>query len=134
MYLALNGICMRIFRRAFLICQTGLLHGGAQAFGCWAGLSAFNVFFPYLRGGQFVVSIYDAAMLSLACSRGMRRPTMPEGLVIVPVSVDDETGSMKSFMVSVGTARPAWSPEISDLVAQDWEVSDLYQRIRAQCC
>lgn len=74
--------------------------------------------------------LYDATMLAIAHSQGVRRPTMPEGVVIVPLmgrSCDGESGHpMKAFLVSprAGSRCPDWSAGVDDLVAVDWEMAD----------
>jgi len=64
----------------------------------------------------------DAMVYAHARQLGVRRPGMPEGVVLVPVSVEGR-GGLNAFMVTPGAAAP-WSPTMADVMADDWQVAD----------
>lgn len=54
---------------------------------------------------------------------GIRRPSMPEGVLMVPVLPSVETGGMQAFLISPGQGAP-WSPTLEDVQAMDWYLAD----------
>lgn len=54
---------------------------------------------------------------------GIRRPSMPAGVLMVPVLAGGQNGGLQAFMVTP-QAAPAWSPTLEDLQAMDWELAD----------
>lgn len=67
------------------------------------------------------MNLYDAAVRALHQSKAIRRPSMPPGLMIVPVGMDP----MRSFLVSTEQLiAPHWLATVDDLVATDWSVAD----------
>ena len=67
------------------------------------------------------MNLYDAAVRALNQDKAIRRPSMPKGLMIVPVGMDP----MRSFLVT--TERlilPHWFATVDDLVATDWMIAD----------
>ena len=67
------------------------------------------------------MNLYDAAVRALAQGKGIRRPSMPPGLMIVPVGMDP----MRSFLATTEKIVAAhWLATVDDLVATDWMVDD----------
>lgn len=78
------------------------------------------------------MTLYDACMLALASDRGVRRPSMPEGVAIVPVLRNpDDAASVGAFGVATGSSAPgAILMEIKDMLSDDWETVDWREFIR----
>lgn len=75
------------------------------------------------------MNLYDAAVRALNQGRAIRRPSMPAGLVIVPVGLDP----MRSFLTCMEKRSAIeWQATVDDLVATDWMVTDW--RSRAAAC
>lgn len=53
---------------------------------------------------------------------GIRRPGMPEGVMMVPV-VADAPGKPLAFLVTPRQGD-AWSPTLEDVMAMDWTLAD----------
>lgn len=67
------------------------------------------------------MNLYDAAVRALHQGQAIRRPSMPQGLMIVPVGLDP----MRSFLTSTDRSRAfEWHATLDDLVAADWMVAD----------
>lgn len=67
------------------------------------------------------MNLYDAAVRALAQGQAIRRPSMPPGLMIVPVGMDP----MRSFLTTTEALITAhWFATVDDLVATDWMVAD----------
>ena len=67
------------------------------------------------------MNLYDAAVRALAKGQAIRRPSMPPGLMIVPVGMDP----MRSFLATTERLITAhWFATVDDLVATDWFVAD----------
>lgn len=79
--------------------------------------------------GSVLMTLYDALMLALTNGRGVRRPTMPERVAIVPVLRDpDDAASVGAFSIAPrSSAAGALSMEIEDLTADDWEALEQLQ-------
>lgn len=77
------------------------------------------------------MNLYDAAVRALAQGQAIRRPNMPQGLMIVPVGMDP----MRSFLVSAEEPHAAsWHATVDDLVATDWSIADWRTRSAAVSC
>lgn len=62
-----------------------------------------------------------AAMIAALPGRmGIRRPAMPEGMLLVPVA---EGGRCHAIMVKPA-ACDDWQPTLEDVLAEDWLVTD----------
>lgn len=70
------------------------------------------------------MTLYDAAVKALLQGKGIRRPSMPPGMTIVPVMTEG-CEVMKAFMVAPNANGnfPDWNASLDDLVAQDWHVA-----------
>ena len=67
------------------------------------------------------MNLYDAAVHALAQGQAIRRPSMPPGLMIVPVGMDP----MRSFLATTEKLVTShWLATVDDLVATDWMVAD----------
>lgn len=67
------------------------------------------------------MNLYDAAVRALNQGKAIRRPSMPPGLMIVPVGMDP----MRSFLATTEKLITAhWFATVDDLVATDWTVAD----------
>lgn len=78
------------------------------------------------------MTLYDACMLALASDRGVRRPTMPERMAIVPVLRDpSDVATVGAFGVAPGSSAPgAILMEIEDMLSDDWETVDWREFVR----
>ena len=71
------------------------------------------------------MNLYDAAVRALAQGQAIRRPSMPPGLMIVPVGMDP----MRSFLATTEKLVTShWHATVDDLVATDWMVADWRMR------
>lgn len=66
------------------------------------------------------MSFYDMALLAISQGTGIRRPSMPEGAVLVPVGGDP----LRAFLVT-GRGSEPWFATLEDVVATDWETAPL---------
>lgn len=64
------------------------------------------------------MGFYEMALLAISQGAGLRRPSMPEGVALIPVG-----GSpLRAFLVNDQGGGP-WYATLDDLVATDWETA-----------
>ena len=64
------------------------------------------------------MGFYDMALLAISQGTGIRRPSMPAGVALIPVGGNP----LRAFLVNAQGGEP-WYATLDDVVATDWEAA-----------